>query len=792
MLLESVEKSMKTSNIRIWLTKHIKTIKVFTLFALLSIAMGMAFLFFYSSAVTTNISYSLYDYFLNKKSNSFPKHNDIVLVTIDDLSIKESGMAWPWPRSYHAGLINALTRAGVKTIAYDISFSEPSSNDAVLKNAIINNGSVVFPLQSKYTLNDEYPFYDVALFGHVEVPVDNDGVTRYVKLFNQKTPSFALTILNHINAKERLDYGNRLKSNLNSKNYFAPFIYPPKGSYPEYTFFDVLSGKIEPAKLKDKIVFVGVTATGIGDRIRSSSLDNNLFISGLELQADIFDALRSDQLTYMVPESASAIINILSILIIALVACLAAPLTTIIVLLIYVGILFLLSFIVFYYTGYWYSSAYVSLAMTVVIFLFSTIGIHIRLKNANRSLNLNVADRTRKLVISNLRLAQEIQEKQEAESTLRESEIRLRLLLDGIKIGIVTIDAEGHIITANKTALLFFNLSLSDIKSHKIDTFFKRDAAHGGEFIITKDITERLQNINNVAEVECILVSSYEKSGIPVALLFSRLNSRRGEVNFSCIIRDISDQKRSEIITQEFVATVSHELRTPLTSIRGSLGLINSGVSGEIPEKAQHLLSVALRNSDRLLNLVNDILDIQKIQLGTLDFHLKVIDIVDIVKQSIEVNEAYAQSYQVKIISNLPQYPIYILGDSDRLIQVMSNLLSNASKFSPSGGEIDVKVSLEGNKVLVSVQDQGVGIPDSFKPKVFQKFSQADDAKHRSKGTGLGLSITKALIERMSGTINFSSEEGKGTLFYFYLPLVPMNKLNEFISEQRANKDIYL
>lgn len=233
---------------------------------------------------------------------------------------------------------------------------------------------------------------------------------------------------------------------------------------------------------------------------------------------------------------------------------------------------------------------------------------------------------------------------------------------------------------------------------------------------------------------------------------------------------DITPQKEAEISKSLFVANISHELRTPLTSIKGSLGLIESGVAGDIPEKVKAMVDVAYRNSNRLITLINDILDLKKIEAGKMDFRMAVIDLAALVVEAIEANEAYGAEYGVSFKALVHHKPALVEGDKDRLMQVMSNLLSNAAKFSPKGGQVDVSLSRDGENIVVSVHDDGSGIPEEAQVAIFEDFTQAHSAKHRSKGgTGLGLSIAKQIVERHGGTISLSSEEGKGTTFFVRL-----------------------
>ncbi|EKD54152.1 MAG: multi-sensor hybrid histidine kinase [uncultured bacterium] len=234
--------------------------------------------------------------------------------------------------------------------------------------------------------------------------------------------------------------------------------------------------------------------------------------------------------------------------------------------------------------------------------------------------------------------------------------------------------------------------------------------------------------------------------------------------------------KEGEQLKNEFVSVVSHELRTPLTSIRGSLGLILGGAVGEFSAKAKKLLGIANNNCERLLHLINDILDIEKIEAGKMDFQFAPYRIADLVKESMMANQMYAERFSVKIKLAESVNDVMVNVDRDRFIQVMTNLISNAVKFSRKGGKVVIKIGLvKVQKVRVAIEDQGHGIAKEFQSRIFQKFSQADSTTTRKKGgTGLGLSISKAIIDQFSGSIGFKSDPEMGTIFYFELPIVNM------------------
>jgi PAS domain S-box-containing protein len=237
--------------------------------------------------------------------------------------------------------------------------------------------------------------------------------------------------------------------------------------------------------------------------------------------------------------------------------------------------------------------------------------------------------------------------------------------------------------------------------------------------------------------------------------------------------RDITQQLEADRLKQEFTSTLSHELRTPLTSIIGSLQLVNAGVLGDLNKDQAELTEVAERNGQRLLDLINDILDIEKIDSGKLTLFAEPMSLDELVSESVKLNQGFADRYNVKLTTTGLGSNITVNADHKRLLQVMTNLISNSAKFSPAGGSVDVELRQANPRVVVvSVSDRGTGIPEEFRNRIFGRFAQADSADTRAKGgTGLGLAICKRLIELMDGTIGFSDREGGGTSFWFELPI---------------------
>jgi signal transduction histidine kinase len=249
------------------------------------------------------------------------------------------------------------------------------------------------------------------------------------------------------------------------------------------------------------------------------------------------------------------------------------------------------------------------------------------------------------------------------------------------------------------------------------------------------------------------------------------VNTEGGVVGVIAQGQDITRQMEAEQLKKEFTSTLSHELRTPLTSIIGSLQLINSGVLGEVDKEVAELTGVAERNGQRLLDLINDILDIEKIESGKLTLTPELLTLDELVGESLVLNKGFAERFQVRYEPRGTLLPVQVKADRKRLLQVMTNLLSNAAKFSPPGEAVEVSMEDLGTRVRIGVHDHGPGIPENFRSRIFGRFAQADSSATRQKGgTGLGLAICKRLIELMDGRIGFTDRDGGGTVFFFELP----------------------
>ncbi len=240
---------------------------------------------------------------------------------------------------------------------------------------------------------------------------------------------------------------------------------------------------------------------------------------------------------------------------------------------------------------------------------------------------------------------------------------------------------------------------------------------------------------------------------------------------------DVTERLQIETLKNEFISTVNHELRTPLTAVVGALGLMRGGALGTLPEPMQRLLTIAEQNTQQLGALINDLLDLDKLSAGQVHFDIQWLPLQDALAQAINVNQPYADRFQVHLSLITPLPALEVAADPRRLAQVLANLLSNASKFSPAGGQVALAAEAIGERVRIRVNDQGPGIAPEFHSRIFSRFAQADGSSTRQHGgTGLGLAICRELVRQMGGEIDFHSVPGQGASFWFDLPARSVNR----------------
>jgi PAS domain S-box-containing protein len=352
-------------------------------------------------------------------------------------------------------------------------------------------------------------------------------------------------------------------------------------------------------------------------------------------------------------------------------------------------------------------------------------------------------------------------------------EEKFQLAVESSPSGMVMLDAGGTIFLVNAETEKLFGYRRNELIGQSVDILvpLHHRAAHRlhrDAFAASPaSLAPGARPMGNGRELRGLRKDGSE---FPVEVGLNPIHARDGLMILSTII-DVSERKRIERLKDEFVSTVSHELRTPLTSIAASLGLLTGDAAGKLPDRVMRLVTIAYNNSQRLVRLINDILDVEKIESGKITFHLRPLDVLTLVEQAIDANRGFAEGYGVRIRLDDATVTGDVRADSDRLMQVVTNLLSNAIKFSPRGGEVFVAIAARDGMMRISVRDHGAGIPEEFKPRIFEKFAQADASDARQKGgTGLGLSIVKQIVIRLDGKVGFEDAPGGGTVFYVDLP----------------------
>jgi PAS domain S-box-containing protein len=356
-------------------------------------------------------------------------------------------------------------------------------------------------------------------------------------------------------------------------------------------------------------------------------------------------------------------------------------------------------------------------------------------------------------------VAHEITERKVAEELLKASEARVRLILEATPVGIISVNEDGAIQTGNPAVGAMFGVPQENISARTITDVFKLTGS--------KTASEWLEeNIDKSVRLDGKNAAGHLFPAEVTVRQFEAVSGRQ----FLIVIVDISERLEVERMKQDFIAMVSHELRTPLTSVQGFLDLLGIGGYGDISDAAKNKCTVATRNVSRLIDLINDILDAEKLESGKFDFRFSDVSMKSVIERSVDAVRDFAEKSQVTVV--VEPGDAKTIADHDRLMQVVINLISNAVKFSPSGGAVTISVKEMPKYLEVSICDQGAGIPEDYKQIIFERFGQVRGAKSRHKGSGLGLTICKKIVEQHNGQIGVDSVEGEGSRFWFRLPKV--------------------
>lgn len=367
-----------------------------------------------------------------------------------------------------------------------------------------------------------------------------------------------------------------------------------------------------------------------------------------------------------------------------------------------------------------------------------------------------------------LGVAENVTERLEQQRALQDSEETFRAALEHAPIGMGLGSLVGGWLKVSPSLCELFGCSMDELLSSDIYSLTHED-----------DLAASIELRRQVLAGELTSYQTekrfYHSSGrIIWALVNAALvRDADGEPKYFIIqVQDITDRKAMDRIKSEFISVVSHELRTPLTSIRGSLGLIVGTMSRDLPATVSRLLQIASNNCERLILLINDILDIDKLASGQMRFNIQTHQVAWLVAQAVEANTAYTVQFNVVLAVEPIDHEIEVEVDADRLIQILSNLLSNAAKFSPQGETVTLSATTTASgRIRIAVADRGPGITPEFRQQIFDKFSQSDSSMTRARGgTGLGLHISRQIVEHMGGEIGFDTEVGAGSTFWIEVP----------------------
>lgn len=371
-------------------------------------------------------------------------------------------------------------------------------------------------------------------------------------------------------------------------------------------------------------------------------------------------------------------------------------------------------------------------------------------------------------------VGQDVSERERTMKALRESERRFRTVFDNAGMGIVVIDVSD----ARGADVLDVNAAFADMVG------YSGEELRGTDIALTSHPTDNVMNDAKLREWLMHGTAASYRRDIPYVrrdgsvmwgnITFSAIRSEAGiAVYVVAMVQDITQRRRVEQLKDEFVSIVGHELRTPLTSIRGSLGLLEAGVMGELPPEAGEMLTLAVSNTDRLVRLINDMLDIERMDAGRADMELVPVRACDLIDSSCQAVAASAEEAGVTLHVDADG-TVVVDADADRIVQALVNLIGNAVKFSETGGTVDITATAKGGEALFTVHDSGRGIPASDLEAIFERFHQVDGTDARDKGgTGLGLPIARGIVEHHEGRMWAESRPGEGSTFCFTLPLAP-------------------
>ncbi|MGB5963815.1 MAG: ATP-binding protein [Coleofasciculaceae cyanobacterium] len=382
-----------------------------------------------------------------------------------------------------------------------------------------------------------------------------------------------------------------------------------------------------------------------------------------------------------------------------------------------------------------------------------------KVQNLSAELEQRVLERTVQLSQDNEELSKKIVERQLLEQKLHSSETQMRGVFEAITDIVLVIDTQTGSINVAPTNPVCLHKSATDIIGKTIELIFESES---NEHYLNpiQQALEKQQTIN--FDYSLFIDNSEVWFDASISPLLNE--------SVIWVARDITERRAIETMKNEFISIVSHELRTPLTAIRGSLGLLSTGILNNDPQRMQRLIEIASIDTERLVRLVNDILDLERLESGKVTLVKEFCDVTTLIEQSVAAIRSLAEKEHITVSLFPISAQVWVARDS--VIQVLTNLLSNAIKFSAANSAISIFAEVQDDWVLFKVKDQGRGIPSDQLELIFRRFQQVDASDSRSKGgTGLGLAICQSIVEQHGGQIWVESVLNSGSIFYFTLPV---------------------
>lgn len=383
----------------------------------------------------------------------------------------------------------------------------------------------------------------------------------------------------------------------------------------------------------------------------------------------------------------------------------------------------------------------------------------------SRKVTVHGKDELGQLALTFNQLAEQIEETQDAMESERN---RLNSVLSHMSDGVVATDRRGKVITINDMALSLLGIS--------------KEAAIGQNILNLLDI-EKDYTLRKILEsTEELLIERKESkygATMIIRVEFSMIRRESGFISgLVAVLHDVTEQEQNERDRREFVSNVSHELRTPLTSMRSYIETLSEG-AWQDQEMAPRFLKITLDETDRMIRMINDLLDLSRMDNGNLKLNIEMVNFNELVNFVLDRFDVIISNSEKKyrIVREFTQRPLFVEVDTDRMIQVIDNIMNNAIKYSPDGGKITVRLMETHNNVILSITDQGLGIPKKDISRIFERFYRVDKARARKQGgTGLGLAISKEVVKALGGTIWATSIENYGSTFYISLPYEPFEE----------------